>query len=442
MKKAILMVVSIFMLLALSACAAMSVDELYSLPKASEQYLQLEELTIKEKRAGFAFSAPLSGDYRQSILLSDLNNDGVDEALAFFRGTEQTLKICIYSRGGGDDYRLVSTIDGEGTAIRSIAFSDLDGDGNTEILVSWQISSDIRTLKLYSLRGWNASELLTVSECTEFRIADMDNDGQDGLLVLNFSSSAQGTLSMYKPSDDNEFIPSVAKLSPGIASVSRLRTGYIYEGKNAVFTEGTMEDGSVVTDIFIERDGELVNITADSETGISSARRSAEVYSRDIDKDNFLEVPYTVRLYNQSENNPGYQRYDWYSFDENGQRKLDVSTYHCNSDGWYILLPADWRENLTVRREDSVSGERTVVFSIHDPEDGSVTDILTIYKLTGDNRNDRAQLQNRFILLDDYTTIYAAKILYDGSGGIAPFTEDDVKGFFNLIYTEWNVGAL
>ena len=442
MKKAILLFSMIFALIILSGCSITAVDELYSLPKTSEQYLQLEELALHEKALGFDYSAPISGNYRQSILLSDLDNDGQDEALAFFRDSEQTLKICIYSHGNSEDFELVSTIDGEGTSIRRVDFADMDGDGRPELLVLWQISADIRVLNVYSLDGWNASELLSVSNCTEFRFADMDGDSCSDLMVLNFSATEQGSLSLYKLSRDREIIPSVAKLSPGITSLVRLRAGSIGKNVTAIFAEGVMEDGTYITDIFIDRDGELVSLTADKLTGVSSARRSYEVYSADIDNDKYLEVPFTVRLYSQTEGFAGYQRFDWYSYDEYGNSTMDISTYHCYSDDWYIILPNDIRENLTLRREDRVTGERVVVFSVYDQQEDSVTDLMIIYKLTGDNRHDRAKLENRFVLLENYTSIYAAEILYDGSGDIAPFTSEDVKKNFSLIYMEWNVGAL
>jgi hypothetical protein len=93
-------------------------------------------------------------------------------------------------------------------------------------------------------------------------------------------------------------------------------------------------------------------------------------------------------------------------------------------------------DGLVVRREDSISGERVVILSTRD-EDGTTTDLLTIYTLTGESRRDRAKLDGRFILSEVSTTIYAASL---ASG--APISQQDITNGFDIITTEWNSGAL
>ena len=433
--------IAVIAFLTLSGCSWGSIDELYALPKASEQYLQLEELALLERANGFAYSAPISGSYRQSILFSDLDGDGNDEALVFFRGGDQILKICVYSHFGGEDFQLASTVEGEGTAIRRVDFADFNGDGIQEIVVSWQMSADIRIMQVYSISGWNSSELLSVSDCLDFRFADMDNDGNTELLTLHTIASGLGTISMYKFPETGEPLRSDAKLSPGITSLSRMRTGYITEESTALFVEGILESGSYFTDIFIDEDSQLTNITATGHSGVSNTLRDEAVYSTDIDNDRVMEIPSIVRLYDETGNRLEYYRLDWYKYGIHGQKELHISTYHCYSDDWYIVLPKDWLNGLVIRREDAVNGERVVVFSVNDPQTDSFEDILFIYKLTGDNRYDRARQDGRFVLLENYTTIYAARILnYDRV--VREFTEDDVKENFDLIYMEWNVGTL
>ena len=433
--------IAIFAFLTLSGCSLGSVDELYSLPKASEQYLQLEELALLERSEGFAYSAPIAGNYRQSILFYDLDGDGNDEALVFFRGSDQILKICIYSHFEDKDFQLASTVEGEGTAIRRVDFADLDGDGMQEIIVAWQMSTDIRIMQVYSISGWNSAEILSVSDCLDFRFADMDNDGNTELITLHTIASGLDSISMYKFPVTGEPIRSDAKLSLGITSLSRMRTGYIAEKTTALFVEGILESGSYFTDILIDRDGNLTNISISGYSGVSDTLRDEAIFSTDIDNDKIMEVPSIVRLFDETGSRIGYYRLDWYKYNILGQKELGLSTYHCYSDDWYIVLPKDWLDGLIIRREDSVNGERVVIFSVSNPQTGSFSDILVIYKLTGDNRHDRVNQDGRFILLENLTTIYAAKILNDGET-VRAFTEDDVKGYFDLIYMEWNAGVL
>ncbi|MBR6259024.1 MAG: VCBS repeat-containing protein, partial [Oscillospiraceae bacterium] len=110
------------------------------------------------------------------------------------------------------------------------------------------------------------------------------------------------------------------------------------------------------------------------------------------------------------------------------------------SDGWYLVLPREWSGRVTVRRADTISGERTIVFS----ELGAgiaVTDILEIDTLTGDGRATRAERGGRFTLYVADSTIYAAQIMGEDTSRIG-VTEDYVIENFHLIYSDWPTDQL
>ena len=74
------------------------------------------------------YAAPIHGSYRQSVQLSDVDGDGADEALAFFRDAAKNPKINIYDSENGE-HRLALSISGEGSSIGRIDYADLTGDG-------------------------------------------------------------------------------------------------------------------------------------------------------------------------------------------------------------------------------------------------------------------------------------------------------------------------
>ena len=65
-------------------------------------------------------------------------------------------------------------------------------------------------------------------------------------------------------------------------------------------------------------------------------------------------------------------------------------------DGWYLILPSSWDGQIAVERDDRENhrGEQAVVF-YHQEYDGSLTRFMTIYRLTGTNREARANLGSR-----------------------------------------------
>ncbi len=90
------------LLFCLSGCYSGNIDQYFSLPMASEEYRQLQSLIDEELASGSEYAAPIHGSYRQSVQLSDVDGDGADEALAFFRDAAKNPKINIYDSENGE----------------------------------------------------------------------------------------------------------------------------------------------------------------------------------------------------------------------------------------------------------------------------------------------------------------------------------------------------
>gem|GEM_PF-636949 len=439
-------------LLSLTGCYSAPVDDLYSLPKSSEKNVMLQNLINEEIAGGSEFSAPTRGGYRQSVQQYDIDGDGVDETFAFFMNSEKSLTICVYTGNGGNNaYSLAATIKGEGTSIGTIEYADVDGDGVADLIVEWQSGTgSMRLLQAFAMRGFEAASILTVN-CAEFRVSDFTGDGVSDVAVMRYditeeSDTPTGEIELYSFTDDGELISSGGMLSRGLGqgTVSRMRTGLLSDMTPALFVEGTYGENELITDIFAYNGEAFRNITIKKPRGVSEDTirlNYREPYSQDIDKDRALETPEIVPMHVQENTSPVYY-FDWYSYDADGVRTLDLSTYH-SSDGWYLILPEAWKNGLTVRRgEGSSTGERAIILSSYDERTGGVTDFLVIYTLTGDNRRDRARIPERFTLLDDDATIYAARILRDESEWTHALSPDEIRDNFKLIYSEWTTGAI
>ena len=423
------------LLFGLTGCAAGSVREFYSLPRPSEGYLQLQKLIDREIAAGCEYAAPTSGSYRQVVHAVDLDGDGDTEAVAFLRDPDGVAKLCIYQLSEGE-FSLAGTIRGEGSSTGSFDYADMDGDGRYELFVTWQASTGIGILNVYALPDWSGQVLLT-TDCAAFRLADMVGDGDSELLVLHMGGTEGCTVELIDLSPDGTLTQTTARLSAGVTGVDRLRTGELSDGTMALFAESPYPENSTITDIFVAYEKGLVNITADPATGVSDTQRVSGVYAADIDLDRLLEVPASTELPGFTELSEPQLVYDWYSYASGGWRELIVSTYENAADGWYLVLPEGLREVLVVRREDLSSGEHVTVLSRRDPASGGTADLLWIYTLTGDNRQDRAKSGGRFVLSELSSTIYAARLAED-----APYTREEIASCFRIIYSEWNTGSL
>ena len=115
-------------MLGLGGCMFGNVDEMYALPKSSEAYVNLQA-KINQEKGSAEYIAPLSGENRQTIQLVDVDGDGVQEAVAFFRDTtsENPLKIVIFKQDEHEEYQVYTRIEGVGSEIESIDYLDLGG---------------------------------------------------------------------------------------------------------------------------------------------------------------------------------------------------------------------------------------------------------------------------------------------------------------------------
>ena len=420
------------LLFCLSGCYSGNIDQYFSLPMASEEYRQLQSLIDEELASGSEYAAPIHGSYRQSVQLSDVDGDGADEALAFFRDAAKNPKINIYDSENGE-HRLALSISGEGASIGRIDYADLTGDGQKELLVSWQISSGLSVLGVYSLAGWSGDVLLS-TDSAEFVTGDINRDGCDELLNLRAANSTTYLVDQYTFPLGQEPQATSAALSAGISALQRLRMVTLAGDAPALLAESTLTTGDLVSDLFVCRDGSLINLTMNRTTQISETRRSYSlVYAQDIDGDGSTEIPHPQQLYSRGDE--VFWSIAWFRYDASGRASTIMTTYHCVTDNWYLVLPSGWDVGLTVRRDDSVSGERAVILS-RLRSDGSLEDYVAIYAITGENRYERARLDNRFLLQEEGTTVYAAKIL-DGKTD-----ENTIRSRFHVIYTDWSSGSV
>ena len=440
-KKIFAALLSALIIAGLSGCLRLTADELYSLPQASEIYLKLQASIDSILNLGAEFSPPTGGQHRQAVQLKDLTGDGSNEVLAFFSVPgESALKIYIFEMID-DDYSIAAIIEGVGTNFESVRYADMDGDGVMEIIVGWQMSAALKHMSIFSMKDFH-SVSLSSAEYSLLTVCDLSGDGNDDVVALRLPSGETGAAAeVFHLMPDGELVSAETRLSSGIDTISRVLAGRLSDGLPAIFveSEGRFEDGGLVTDICIYRDGSLTNISAQSISGVSEGTVRTHTLSSDINDDGIIEIPMPRLLKAQSET--PYYAIDWYVFDSLGESDLTMTTYHNTNDEWFLIMPFDWRGKVSVRRDDAVAGERTVIFSYIAGEEGPYEDFLKIYKLSGDRGEERAFLTGRVALLSEGAAIYVFELLTQPNSFGLTFDETLIKENFRLIYSDWLAGS-
>ena len=343
------------------------------------------------------------------------------------------------------DYAIAEIIEGVGTEFESVRYVDMDGDGNMEIVVGWQMGTTLKHMTIYSLRDFHAV-LLAWADYDEIAVYDVTGDSNDDVIVFRLPTQDTGAVAeMFKLMPDREIVNTETRLSSNIETIARVLTGNLHDGQPAIFveSEARLDEDVLVTDICVYLDGVFTNISFKGLAGISEETvrsRIPRILSSDIKEDGVIKVPMPRLLQAQSET--PYYAIDWYSFDRHGTSRLALTTYHNTFDEWFLILPFDWRGKVSVRREDVFTGERTVIFSFIAEEDGPYEDFLKVYKITGDAREERARLPGRAMIVSEGMAVYAFELLAPPNSFGLTFDESLISNNFRLIYSDWLVGTI
>lgn len=482
-KKLRLLALSALLALACGGCLFQSAEDLYLLPSLPEGYASLQtaiQETMDELGAEYANIS--YGGNTSTIQLQDLDGDGRQEtAVVFLRLTaaqEKPLRVCLFRQGADGSFSMAHEIAGDGTSIHSVSYEDLTGDGVLELVIGWQMSTRVHILTAHMIGSSGAVELMNATYNDSYLVTDMDGDAANGKAILlmqqNSTGEAGGSRAEYYRYQDGVMaLTYTAPLSDSIAGGVSARAGLLSDGQPCVYVTAQVEGGALTDILYLDRTG-LHNLTRDGESGVSAStfRAYTDVAAADINNDGVLEIPQPVQLPDpqdwsdpagetgeggealRTENGggeeedgeeeeqpagPSYYVILWRQFDSQGNAAVSCSTYHSVSDGWYLMLPDDWPGNITVSRDDSRSsrGERAVVF-YYWPGYGREQPVpfLTVYTLTGNNRETWANRSGRFVLRTDDSAIYAAAL--DEEIWACGVSQEQLSQRFRLITTAWS----
>ena len=405
-----------------------TMEELFTLPRLPTEYTTLSRQLDQLLSEGYEYMAPTSGRNIQSLQMVDIDGDGRDEALAFFRlsNGEKPLKIYVF-HSREDSYELTSIIESSGTAIDSIYYEDLTGDGRKELIVGWKISADVQTVTVYDMRPGPVQ--LMQSNYTRLSFLELNGDGIPSLLLLRTNSDNQPVAEFCSWQDGSLSVSHRCALSSTMAELNQgsVVTGKLDQDTPAVFITGINSQGIAVTDILVwQEDAGLVNAALDRSTGLSAATAPyRQLTPQDINGDGITELPRPDSSVSDTKQADGMVFWEQYRPD--GLATVE-RTYHCLSGGWYFILPEDWTGEVTALASDAGIGETQVTLSVQGEK------ALSICALTGENRERRALRGNRVVLKRRTGTIYAAETL----SGIYSLDEETLRQNFNLIVHSWD----
>lgn len=439
--------------LLLTGCFSWSAEESYKLPQPPQAYQNLTNAVTQTKRAlALEHSAavedvpPSAGDNTSTVQLLDMDGDGSQEtAVSFFRilGAENPIRIYFYTLQGEDGYVASSVVEGAGDGVYAVHYADVDGRRDArgrpckEVVVSWQMGNDAYYLGVYSLDD-SDEQMLVSTTYDGYCLVDMDEDGRMELAVVQTDPEQKlGEVVLYDWQGEREPVQQRVALSAGLAGVRQIRSGTIADGVPALYIKTDLSDGRRATELVaMDKQGVLSNLSMDGESAVS--REVYDLYRdithTDVNGDGVLEIARPRQL-NSYPGITGAWLADWVQYARNSRAKTVCTTYYNAADGWYLIVPQHWQGRLVLTRNDSVSGQRAVNFSLWQGENKEPLTFLTVYKLTGSSRSLRATSANRFVLAEEGSAVYAATFY---SGWDCGVDETELLENFRLIVSSWS----
>lgn len=439
MKKRILCLIACLVTaLLFTGCSARTIEEMYALPKRSEEYDYLQT-AIDSAMYGLTFSAPRSGENQQTVQMADLDGDGVEEYLVFAKGaTEKPLQILILRKEENGRCRIMEIIDSNGTAFEQVEYVDFDDKPGLELVIGRQVSDQVlRSVSVYTFTNGNA-ELLLMNGYAKFLTCDLDEDGLRELMVMRpgEAETERGMAVLYSFRDGQISRSVETGLSENTSNIRRILLGKLQDGKPAVFVSSAVDESAIVTDVFAMKDGRFTNVSFSGEMDTSvRTLRNFYIYADDIDDDGILELPALITMKSISQWKDEEQKYllRWFSMDTNGLEMDKMFTFHNYVGGWYLELDSAWASRVTVD-----PGENTYSFYIWDESYELAMPLFTIYVFTGSTRDEDALSDGRFVLHRAEGIAYAADLQYYAT--VYDITEEYLIKSFRLIQQEWRTG--
>lgn len=442
--KPIRMIPVLLSLLLLGGCTFPSGDDLLAAPRPSTNYQTLQVELEDLLASGVSYTAPTGGENRSSIQLVDLDGDGVEEAIAFFRGstsaTSNNFQIYIYKRQG-DQYVCTGTVEGQGTAVQSVDYPVITPDGRRGMVVTWRLTGDgTGALTMCDFDNACVPGVLLETEYSAMELTDLTGDGARDLLLLTTDPGGRRVARLYQYQDDELLLAGEAATSPETVSVERMRSGRVQMNQPAVFAEERMASGvGLTTDIFVYNNDTLINLALDGEDSITrSTYRPVSVYATDINADGITELPRAVLMagYTDAAASDAVFMLDWHVYSVDRPPVAVATTYDNISDGWRLNIDSAWHNRITaVKTTDS--GLSSVTFSEYISV-GQQIPLFTIYTATGSTREYYAGRSDLLQLGESAQAVYFARIADDAEQSALAISEQDIKNGFSLVKQDWN----
>lgn len=378
MKKGLIIATCISSLILGGCTINMNAEEIMSAPKMSVTQENIQSIIKENLGEGIKLLKPQN--INSPIQFIDVDNDDQDEIVVFyaFENESNLLRIAVFDYVD-DELKVYNTIKANGFDFDKVFFKDIDGDKNLEIVLGYEIEKYMpKGLNIYKYEDDDLVEIF--SETYDQMITyDIDSDNIDEILLTKKDrEKVISNLNIYKykkgkmvKSDEKEIdYGGVVSLKAGLASKDTI----------GVFVDSVVGAHSGSTNMFVYKDGGLVDPFKDNPDKWDMFFSPYAVISKDIDNDGIIEIPslFPLKGYENEAMAGMLFKTKWSKWDEKDGIKFIMDSIY-NAYGEYeILFPEGLNENITLTREINENKYSDVIEYVDGDKKEEIFEILAI----------------------------------------------------------------
>ena len=357
LKKLISILLLLAVMFSFCGCDLFTADtaELLSPPSLSGDLNYISQAIKQSAGDGYTLKYPSRGSYRSAVVQTDINNDGLSEAFAFYSMTDGDIVTMHINVIHNDKGKWVSAGEQHVVAggVDKIEFCDLDNDGVLDILVGWEIyGASEKQLAVYSFTQNTVTQRM-LQKYTDYVVCNLDMDNKNEVLIVDFNAAElKNTASLHTLSQEGMVQIGSCQLDSKVQSIGEPVISQLSSGKPAVYIDCIKGLGAITEVLFFDG-GELRNTLYDAELQENSKTlRSASFATYDINGDEILEIPVqeNVPAVANAEITEKLYLTKWCSF--NGENLTNQLTTMINVlDGYYYIIPQKWVGNIAILKD-------------------------------------------------------------------------------------------
>lgn len=351
-----------------------SLDSLMKPPMVEGENREIQLAFEKFTGGNYKLITPLKGKYRSAYTFVNLNNDDTDEVIVFYSDKEENdlVRMNVLGKNTLGEWMSLADIETNHSDVEQIEFADINGDKIKELIVGWTVFQNeyAKSMNVYRTtfsEGFYAFESIYNSAYYDFRVLDVNCDGQKDILKIDYSKKLDKNefKAVMLGYTDNEIKEATSvNLDFSFSSVISVTSEYLSnENRRRIYIDGVKHESGLLTDCiyFDSKTGELKKEASGRPALSVRSSRISNIVSDDINNDGLVEIPFEEELLGSE-----------VIYDDNMQNKtqLIIKWKHINSNDTLCAEILNPVYSYSFRIEKDMINRFTVV---NDLENGKLT---------------------------------------------------------------------